>query len=245
MKTIGARFLITKMQNAMRENGYASIGHLFEWHVDQFNEGYKTVLFQLVTKIYIGLDENIVDRTGFRQFGNFFQNVPVTVESATKFIRGILKRHEVNDFSFQIIVEKLVWRMVKLSFIEKESNHTADEDLAFRLFCLFNRFCETDEIPMKLSSQALYLLYSWLCITEPPQNVTPTFGNILHNIWKRKDSYLIVATKKAYDEYVRDILIEQRMLFKTRKVVNKNGNNYSKIGKLYDDVSNIILLSFI
>ena len=86
----------------MRLNGYASIGHLFELHKDQFNEGYKSVLFQLVTKIYMGLDETIVDRDGFRQYANYFQNVPVSVESSSKFIRGILKRHEVSDFSFQI-----------------------------------------------------------------------------------------------------------------------------------------------
>ena len=135
----------------MRENGYASIGHLFEWHVDQFNEGYKTVLFQLVTKIYIGLDENIVDRTGFRQFGNFFQNVPVTVESATKFIRGILKRHEVNDFSFQIIVEKLVWRMVKLSFIEKENSIIEINNIVNNL--------ENIQLACELLTQPLYLVH--------------------------------------------------------------------------------------
>ena len=108
---------------------------------------------------------------------------------------------------------------------------SVDEDLAFRIFCLFNRFCETDVMPMKLSPQALYLMYSWLSISEPPNAFIPSFGNILANIFRRKDSYSIIAAKQAYDQYVRDILIEQRLMIKIKRVTSKNGSNYVRIGK--------------
>ena len=217
---------------SMRLNGYASIGHLFEHHKEQFNEGYKSVLFQLVTKIYMGLDETIVERDGFRQFANFFENVPVSIESASKYIRGILKRHEVSDFSFQIVVEKLVWKMIHSVYIRKQYISTDKEELAFRVFCLFNRICETDSIPMKLSAQGMHLIYSWLSIDALMPNSSATFGNVLSNITKRKDPYLIVITKKCYDQYVRDILIEERLMFRIKRFIVKSGKSRAKIGKL-------------
>ena len=215
----------------IRLNGYASVGHLFEIQPEQYNEGYKNVLAQLVNKIFMGLDETIVDRTGFRQFSNFFHHVPVSVESASKFLRGILKRHEVNDFSFQLTIEKLVWRIIKAYYIKRQYFNSEREELAFRLFCLFNRFCDTDDIPMLLNSQAIFLLYSWLNIPEPPKELKATFGNILHHILQRRDAYLTVITKKCYDQYVRDILVEDRLIFRVKRVVSKNGSVYQKKGK--------------
>ena len=145
-------------------------------------------------------------------------------------MRGILKRHEVSDFSFQITIEKLVWKMIKASYIRSHYLHTEQEELAFRIFCIFNRFCETDTVPMTLSPQGQYLIYSWLSIAEPEKQFTASFGNVLANITRRKDPYLIVATKKYYDEYVRDILIEDRLTYKTKRVIVKNGSNHPKIG---------------
>ena len=83
---------------------------------------------------------------------------------------------------------------------------------------------------MTLSSQGQYLIYSWLSIAEPERQFTASFGNVLANITRRKDPYLIVATKKYYDEYVRDILIEDRLTYKTKRVIVKNGSNHPKIG---------------
>ena len=216
----------------IRQNGYASVGHLFELQPEQYNEGYKNVLAQLVNKIFMGLDETIVDRTGFRQFSNYFHHVPVSVESAGKFLRGILRRHEVNDFSFQITIEKLVWRLIKSYYIQGIYMNYEKEELAFRLFCLFNRFCDTENIPMMLSSQAIYQLYSWLNIPEPPREFKASFGNVLINILQRRDPYLVVSAKKCYDQYVRDVLIEERLVVRITKVVSKNGSNYQKKGTL-------------
>ena len=216
----------------IRQNGYASVGHLFEIQPEQYNEGYKNVLAQLVNKIFMGLDETIVDRAGFRQFSNFFHHVPVSVESASKFLRGILRRHEVNDFSFQITIEKLVWRLIKSYYIQRQYLNSEKEDLAFRLFCLFNRLCDTDDIPMLLDSQATYLLYNWLNIQEPPKDFIATFSNVLENIIRRKDPYLIVSSKNSYDQYVRDILIEDRLLLRIKRVVSKSGKNYEKKGNI-------------
>jgi hypothetical protein len=85
---------------------------------------------------------------------------------------------------------------------------------------------------MRLSAQGMFLIYRWLSIDETPAELPATFGNILADITKRKDPFLIVATKKCYDQYVRDILVEERLMFKTKRVVLKNGKNHSKIGKL-------------
>jgi hypothetical protein len=243
----------------MRLNGYASIGHLFQLHKDQFNEGYKAVLFQLVTKLYMGLDESIVDRDGFSQFANYFKNVPVCIESSSIFIRDILKRQEVSDFSFQITVEKMVWEMVKPFYIQKnylrmdredpsigrkkflksasedssfgtkKSLSLDREDLSFRIFCLFNRISDTDIIPIRLSPQGMHVMYSWLSIHKPPAELFATYGNILANITKRKDPFLIVSTKKCYDQYVRDILVEERLMF---RVTLKNEKSHPEIGKV-------------
>ena len=110
--------------------------------------------------------------------------------------------------------------------------HSEKEELAFRLFCLFNRFCNTDEIPMILGAQAQFLLYSWLNISEPPREFKATFVNVLDNILTRRDNYVVVLAKKYYDQLVRDILIENRLAFRIKRVVPKNGNNIYKRGKL-------------
>ena len=57
------------------------------------------------------------------------------------------------------------------------------------------------------------------------------FRHFLGCILKRKDSFVNVAVKQAYDEYVRDILVEKRISFRKRSYYSTLGTHKVKLGK--------------
>ena len=75
-----------------------------------------------------------------------FRSVEVSVESFSKFVNGILRKHDTDELHLQLQVEKLAWDMVKFDF-DKFTCPKIDRKLVlFRLFCLFNRFSDSTQV---------------------------------------------------------------------------------------------------
>ena len=153
----------------------------------------------------------------------------------------MLSRWTRNDFQvcispqidmFQLMVEKLVWKSMGQHYILDSCSGFEQEEFAFRLFCLFNRFCDCNTLPLALGSRARSLIFSWLSILEPDTDFPGTFDELLEYVQVRKDPYMMVTVRQCYDQYVRDVLIEERLLINTSNLVLGNGDSYFKKGKL-------------
>ena len=59
----------------MSGTGYASIGQLFELSKDQSLVGYKDALVPLISKLYVYLDEDIVDPMAYSRLDSFFKSL--------------------------------------------------------------------------------------------------------------------------------------------------------------------------
>ena len=134
----------------------------------------RKALQKLVTDVYTNFDDSMVDRGGFRNFDTFFGSLPINIESSCQFLRCILKQPKADDFSYQLCIEKAVWNIlisedqhiVKLHHKYSDS-HIEEEDVCFRIFCLFNRFCETDTFPMTLKNKMLGFLCMRFGVSTP------------------------------------------------------------------------------
>ena len=226
----------------INQDGYTSIAHLFELVEKPNIDEYKNVIFKFVCEINRLHNRSIIDRYGFDQFQNYFSNVELSLKNCIKYIRGVLKRHEVDDFEFQLMVEKLVWKSMGQHYISDTCSGYEQEEFAFRLFCLFNRFCDCNILPLTLGPRARSLIFSWLSILEPDTDFHGTFDHVLEYVQARKDPFMIVLAKKCYDQYVRDVLIEERILINTSDLVLGNGDNYFKKGKLFLKCKNMLSL---
>ena len=102
---------------------------------------------------------------------------------------------EVDDFTYQLYVERTVWNIIKDNNLLHESikkysdNSDGLDNICFRLFCLFNRFCESNIVPMKIQKNALDYMYSKFGIMPPEDNIIVNFRNFLDNVCTRKDIF--------------------------------------------------------
>ena len=95
-----------------------------------------------------------------------------------------------------------------------------EERIYFQLFCLFNRFCDIQKIPMKLHEKAVQFLLRKIGIPIAENKSWPylPFQNFLQCVFRHRqllDVAMTEAVNHAYDEYVRDILIEKSVSFRT------------------------------
>ena len=148
--------------------GYVSIGHLFECDGDDKNTmKNRKVLQKLLDHARATFDKSMIDKEHFTMFDTFFANLPVSIESASQFLHCILKQPNADDVLYQLAIEKLVWNIFRNSnkylaglCLKYKNSQVDEEDDCFRLFCIFNRFCETDFFPMSLTDKALHFMCS-------------------------------------------------------------------------------------
>ena len=112
----------------------------------------------------------------------------------------------------------------------KNYDEKKDGRICFQLFCLFNRFCDTQKNPMRITDEPCRFLFRKIGL---PSSDTVCyyfpFRLFLECIYKRKDALVGIAVDNAYDEYVRDILVEKRILFRKRTYCSVTRK--AKIGK--------------
>ena len=231
----------------MSGTGYAAIGQLFEFSKEQTLWGYRCALLPLISKLYVYLDEDVIDPMAYSRLDAFFKSIEnqkqgLNIESAIKFIGGVLKRHGVDDLSFQQQIEKAVWSILKCNHVfyqihrkYKSSNESEDDtktsneiedDPCFHLFCLFNRFCESSTNKMILGAHyANYLVSKF--INESKENIGRlNFLDFLANICERpRNVELTESVKNAYDEYARDVILESTLSMRTRVYPLKGGKS--------------------
>lgn len=227
----------------MIQSGYAAVGHLLALDgPNQPQVEQKGIAKHFLTVLLGNVEDSMVLKTsGFWQFESFFNNVDVTVETFGKFLDGVLKRLEVDSLSLQLIVEKLVWNMVKFHLcqlpadqdqqqqpppdrassndfdVDEVVNHDFDE--LFMLFGLFNRLCASCCLPMRLNDNALAFLFSKMGIQVPkkvPGSNAPHGGieSVLQEVIKhpKRSTTVAFAIKKLYDRLVRDVLMEGQVV---------------------------------
>ena len=146
-------------------------------HICCVNTARKTTLRQFCTVLFCNVDRDLssylhVD-SGYERFDDYFSGVSVSVDSFQKFLTGCLAKSFIDD-RFYGHIEKLVWDLIKFDFdkfssrenniirlvkiIKKHGHHyklpfSSTRRLFFMIFCLFNRFCDTKEIPMTISGE--------------------------------------------------------------------------------------------
>ena len=218
----------------MSGTGYASIGQLFELSNDQSLDGIRVALQPLISKLYVYLDEDVIDPMAYSRLDAFFKSIEnqkqrLNIESATKFIGGILKRHGVDDVMFQLEVEKAVWDLLKCNhtfykihknYRSKSSSssekHLEDKRL-FHLFCIFNRFCESNIDRMMISSHYSNFLVRRILGDTAPKLGRLNFVDFFQQIGNSQGDQITTSIKMAYDEYARDVLVESQLFLRTRK----------------------------
>ena len=203
-------------------SGYVSVGHVFEVAKEQSNIGYKLALGKLVDVIYGGSDQTVVNEVGLRQFDKYFTRVQVAVESTITYLRDILKHHDFEDLDFQLIVEHDVFHFLfsdsefneKFRIYREFGKKKRSKRVIFQLFCLFNRFCDTEKIPMTLNYESLNFVLHKCGIPSLKTTSMPfTFLSFVEHIYNNRHGHSISLVKAPYDELCRDVLIENRMSF--------------------------------
>ena len=249
----------SKNSSKMRNSGFVSIGHILS---GKRPELYRETMRHFCTVIFCNLDEERIHNKseGFYRFDTFFKSVPVSVESFAKFFGGILRRHETNEFGLQLAIEKLAWDMVKFDFDAHTCEMVSRRDL-YRLFCLFNRFCDFTQIPLTLPELSLCFLLKELRLPlldsckkiyknaktaaakSDNDNKAWKFSDLVTYICDNKDSFDPKAIKRCYDVYVRDVVREGRVRF---RLLGSSGSKSSKIVSItsremliYEDDNNL------
>ena len=200
----------------MKNTGYVALGHLLALKKLSAEYDSKKTLRNFLSVLFGRMNETKVNSsTGFWRFDQFFENVEPNTENMAKFLRGILKQPHVDDHTFELEVERIVWDMVKFGYDRFCTKVLSREDY-FRLFCIFNRLCDAETL--LLGKRTISFLFAKF-VQTPLEEFEGTFRNIGDIVcsWQRNggggrhnENYKIII-KKMYDDYVRDIIIESRV----------------------------------
>ena len=114
-------------------------------------------------------------------------------------------------FGLQLQAERLVWDMVKSEHYSNfgSLDWSLDRKTMFRLFCVFNRFCSTED--MRLPALATAFLCKKLRV--PIAQAEFGYRDLLYHAAKNFHFGLVKAAKSLYDTYVREVLIEGRVSY--------------------------------
>lgn len=195
----------------MEKSGFVAVGHLLE---NKSPDGYFQAMRHFCTVMFCSMDEKLIYKSsGYWRFDQFFSSVEVNIESFGKFVTGILRRPDADFTQLQLQIERIVWDWIKCDF---DGFVAAIDDLTlFRLFCLFNRFCRRDVIPMTLHNRAAVFICKELGVptTVDP---APAFKGLLKHVavYAKTVPGVAKAVKRMYDEFVRDIIKEGRVQFR-------------------------------
>ncbi len=200
----------------MENTGLVAVGHLL---ANKSPDNYFKALRHFCTLIFCNMDEKDIHKSsGFWRFDQYYKSVNVNVDSFGKFVNGILRRNDTDRFQLQLQIERLAWDMVKFDFdrfIGPESASIVNRAAIYRLFCVFNRFCCRNGIPMVLPERACIYLCKELGIPvmadqDEPKTFTAFISHVAENIYVLKAK----AIKRLYDEFVRDVIKEGRVKYR-------------------------------
>ena len=127
-------------------------------------------------------------------------------------------------WEFFLQIEEVVWDTVKHDY-----THYTDENLSitrrvlFKLFSLFNRFCDPEDLPLRLPSKAgAYLLHKLEIEPELAVQEGLTFDQFLSVITQTCSTDSIGKhVNSLYSKLVRNVILQDRVKY---RVVKKNDN---------------------
>ena len=198
----------------MERSGFAAVGHLLE---NKSPDGYFQAMRYFCTVMFCNMDEKLIHKSsGYWRFDQFFSSVEINVESFGKFVAGVLRRPDADLAQLQLQIERIAWDLIKCDFSGFAGGGGDIDSVAlFRLFCLFNRFCRRDLIPMKLHNRAAVFICKELGVptTVDP---APSFRGLLKHVavFSKTVPAIAKAVKRLYDEFVRDVIKEGRVQFR-------------------------------
>ena len=141
----------------------------------------------------------------------------------------------MDDFSYQLSIEHMAWEKFKFYLVlslqnggststaghrtnRKQNNDDSTEELHFKLPCIFSRFCKRNKFPM-LVDPTTVAFHSTKCgiMVEAVENtyLVFTFPVFWNNFHLRHPSFND-NVKQSDDEYVRDVLTENRLAYQTK-----------------------------
>ena len=196
-----------------------AVGHVLE---NKSPDAYLQAMRHFCTIMFCNMDEKLIYKSsGYWRFDQFFSSVEVSVESFGKFVAGILRRPDADLAQLQLRIERIAWDFVKCDF-DGFSGGGLDGASRFRLFCLFNRFCRRDSIPLRLHRRAAVFLCKELGLptTLDPE---PSFRGLLkhaavfsNSVHRGNNGALTKAVKRLYDEFVRDVIKQGKVQFRVK-----------------------------
>ena len=197
-------------------DGFVSIGHLL---ANKTKEQYVQTLRHFCTVVFCNLGEDMIHKsTGFYRYDQFFSSVDANVESFAKFVGGILRHHEADAFDLQLAVERLAWDLVKYDYDRYASSKLDRKTDLFRLFCVFNRFCCSNQIPMTMPEKAACFIFKEIGVPLPYEgqdgDTELTLEQYFQCIHANRATVSIKAVKRLYDEHVRDVIKEGRVKYR-------------------------------
>jgi len=127
-----------------------------------------------------------------------------------------------NFYDFLLQIEEIVWDTVKHDF-----THMADDIITrrilFKLFSLFNRFCDPEDIPLILPSKAgAYLLHKLEIEPELALQEGLNFAQFLHIVTQTHGENVVKLVNSLYSKLVRNVILQDRVKY---RVVKKNDNS--------------------
>ena len=250
-------------------NGHSSLCHLFEITPEnELKETFRKVLGRVqvtVGETNLRRMSNDVNGKEFIHFDEFFQNEDINCRTCDKFIFTMLKFYNVTDhFLYELKIEKAVWSILlehkkwladhsRYGDIDKNGVYLINmkDDTVYRLFCLYNRFSNTNGNKIRLYPQSLKVILSKfqkvIDTSAALEDDISIFSNFLKYFHSITNPFLFIHVKEVYDKYVRDILREGRIKYQVKEVFFKQGSLKSKLGKFsYDHyLFQVLILLFI
>jgi hypothetical protein len=117
-------------------------------------------------------------------------------------------------FIIMLQIERLAWDMVKFQY----NKHITDRKLIFRLFCLFNRFCDPDQLPLRLPGKAgAYLLYNLGMNLKSLPEAGWTLDTFLGAVNEDNNDECVLLVDRLYNKVVRSVILQDRVRFRVIK----------------------------
>ena len=118
-------------------------------------------------------------------------------------------------------IEEVVWDTVKHDYTHF-ANDVITRRILFKLFSLFNRFCDPEEIPLRLPSKAgAFLLHKLEIEPELALNEGLTFEQFLQIVIQTYGENTVKSVNNLYSKLVRNVILQDRVKY---RIVRKNDN---------------------
>ena len=190
--------------------GYVCIGHILEAGSQQEIKEIVWDFCSILINESSMPEEAVNQGPGIQQqFTEFFSNLDLTLETIGTFMSVVLKQSDFDEESFQNKVERIAFENVKFQLTN--SMYLLPPKTCFQLFCLFNRFCRTDSLPLRIPTKSMDFLAKRLYVIPPLDDFDGSLKAMFKHVAHYSETRTIRAIMKCYNEFVRGVLIEARL----------------------------------